>query len=177
MPPKHAADDDYDFHGSFWKDLPIPFQNEDDIVQFANPVEVQRHLLLATAYSNYLGGQMEILTEQIATFEVERDRFQREKTRLERDILASNIDSIAKSASEPVRAAFIYAKATETQRTKMRELEESIEEKTRLIEARQPRVDQFKSRLKVLEFKTDMAREYLYQERSINRVTNNGGFR
>lgn len=158
---------------TFWEDMVIPFQEEDEEFQFANPVVVSQQFVKAIGTASYLGKQAEILTEQIGNLKVTLDRFKRERDKLRRRILANHYKEITKSASSEIQDAFIYKMAQEDGLSKeLLEIEAEIEDLTREIEVREPRVDQYKTRLRLLETSMNWGKQYLDFDKLIIRSTN-----
>lgn len=159
----------------FWKNLVIPFQEEDEEFQFANPVVVGQYFLKAVGTAAYLGEQAESLTEQVGNLRVQLDRKKRDLSKFRRSVLAAYYKEITKSASSEVQDAFIEKKADEMGRLKeMQDLEEEIENLVRELEIREPRLDQYRTRLKLLENSLNWGKQYLDFEKLMIRSTNYG---
>lgn len=160
---------------TFWNDLSIPYQEEDEEFNFANLVIVAQHFLKAVGRAAQLGEQAEVLTEQIATVTVQRDRKDRELKVLRRKILASNYKGMSKSASRDVQEAFILAMAEKDGLLpELEALEAEIERLTREIEAREPRVAEFRNRMKLIETTMGWGKQYLDFEKLVIRSTSYG---
>lgn len=159
----------------FWKDMVIPFQNEDDELQFANLVAVSQHFIKAVGLAAQLGEQAEALTEQLANVTITLERKQRDLSEFRKSILAKHYKRISKSAGKDVQEAFIRAMADEDGREQeLIDLDAEIEKLTREIEIRTPRVAQYKARLKMLEMTMGWGKQYLDFEKLIIRSSTYG---
>lgn len=156
---------------SFWTQMPIPFQDEDESYDFANPVVISQDFLRATALAAEIGEKAEVLTEELANLEILKERAIRRRNALIRDIMVNHYDSLSKSARSTVHEAFVYKKAKDEGRLpELCEIDADIEKYTREIEAREPRLSQFKNRLRLIENKMEWAKEYLNYEKHVDRI-------
>jgi hypothetical protein len=146
----------------FWLRVELPFQAEDDEVQFVNPVVAAEWFAQKTQDIAYLNGLAEAIEEEVANLKVHRRRAEHAFAKFRRRLLASNYAGITKSADKEIQAAFLLKIAE--QQGKLDELEtheEEIEQIVRMIEVREPRRDQFYARLKAIKDSVESAKQYL----------------
>jgi hypothetical protein len=161
----------------FWSDFVIPFQEEEGDFEFANPIQVQRHFLKATAHAAYLAEQAERESEQMANLEVQKARAERELLKLRRALLASAYSGITKSAGTEIQDAYLLKVARDEGREEdMLRWEGEVEDLLRKLEVRRPRLDKLRHRLKLLEKKADWAKQFLDYEKMLQRIESSGRY-
>jgi DNA repair exonuclease SbcCD ATPase subunit len=158
----------------FYDRLAVEINDENDDFEFANRVVVAEHFLRLQGMAAQLTAKSTALTSEVANFDVHLNRKQRELKRLRRSLLARNYSRITKTAKDEVQDAFIIMLAEESnQLEEIHSLEQDIEELTQKIEARTPRLNEFKSDLKAVERTAEYCKQYLDYEKLEMRVNNN----
>lgn len=157
----------------FWEALPIPYQEEEEDVQFANPVVVQRHFLRLTRALAQTLGPAEALAEEIATLEGEKAEWQRELARIRRDLLAGSLDRIKKTTLD-MQNAFLLNVARESGREEqLEEAEAEIETREREIARRAPVLEKLRARQKAIEQVMNGGKQYLDMEKLFMKIDHN----
>jgi hypothetical protein len=161
----------------FWDGVELPHQTEDTEFPLVNSVVAAEWFAKKTSDIAYLNGQAEILTEEIENLKVHKRRKETSFARFRRKLLADHYDKITKSADKEIQAAFLLkiARETELGLLRLETFEEELEEITRQIEVREPRRDQFHTRLKALRDSQDAARQYLDFNKLEMRLGQQGG--
>lgn len=158
---------------TFWKDFVIPFQEEDGDFQFANPVVVAQYFIRAVGTASFLGHQAEMLTEQIGNLRVKLERAKRDLAKFRRRILSRHYSEITKSASSEIQEAFLHKIIhADGEELEFKRLEDEIEALTKELEIREPRLEQYRARLKVLETSMNWSKQYLDFDKLVIRSTN-----
>jgi hypothetical protein len=157
----------------FWEELVIPFQEEDGNFQYANPVVVGQYFIKAVGVAAFLGQQAETLTEQIGNLRVSLDRKKRDLAKVRRKVLSESYKEVKSSASTEVQDAFVHRKAHDLGfGVELETLENEVEALVRELEIREPRLDQYRSRLKLLELSMNWGKQYLDFEKLVIRSSN-----
>lgn len=160
----------------FWDEFEIPYQEEEEDFDFANPVTIADHFIRAVAVLGRLSRDAEYYAEDLAKAEASRDRAKRKLSRIRREILADNHSELRSSATSEKLEAFILNKAQDAGRTnEIDELEALIEEEEQNIEDTNIDLARIKIRLKALETKMHYAEQYLNYEKYYNRADNRYG--
>lgn len=147
---------------SFWDDLEIPFQEDEEGYQFANAVIVAQEFLKAIGKLSYEGQQAEDLTQEIAGLTLMLESAETSLTKLRRKIFAKHYKGIAKSASTEVRDAYIYNKAEEDGHLQtLTDLEDNITKLKANIRIKEASLEKHRSRIKILQTVRDWSKQYL----------------
>lgn len=155
----------------FWERLNIPYQEDNDDFQFVNPVVVARQFVKAVGEATTLGNMAEVLTEQLANLKVQLDRKERELRSFRREVFSKHYKEITRSAGSEIQDAFLRNKAEEDGRLpELLSLEADIESLRKEIEVREPRVDQYRLRLKMMETIMVWGKQYLDYEKLVTRT-------
>jgi hypothetical protein len=162
----------------FWRESSIPVNEnwKEDETSFANPVEVADMFVRATGVAAQLATEAEELTEAIANAEYLKDDANIEYMRLRRQILSQNFGAIKSGWNSEALEAFILACAKGQEPTLLK-LEKDVENATRAIRVRKPRLEKLKNRLKRLETSMDWAKSWLDYEKLMQRVTSSASGR
>jgi len=156
---------------TFWDSIEIPFQELEEDVQFVNPVVVANGFMKAAAQAKALGEKMEVLSEQMANLNIALERKRREMAKLRRDLLAAHYTKITKSAPSEVQEAFLITVAnTEGRLPDLLAIEQEIERLTRELEIREPRLNQYKARLRMLETIVGWGKQYVDYDKLLLRL-------
>lgn len=155
----------------FWDEVTIEFQEEDDGFHFVNPVVMAQYFVKAVGHATQLHRDMEVLKEEVANLTIRKERKQRELAKLRKAIIAANYSESTKSASSEIQDAFVLAKAPSLGKLdELKEIEADIEELIRLIEVREPKIEEIKVRLRALENFTNWGKQYLDFDKLLRRL-------
>jgi uncharacterized coiled-coil DUF342 family protein len=156
----------------FWERIQVAVNAdwEEEGVQFVNPVDVQDMFAEATGWAAFLAAEAEELTGEIANYDVERGQVQRRLAKLRRTIMADGYAKLAKSAGSEVIDAFVFASATDGQKTQILQYEDEIEALSDEINMRKPRLARLENRLKRLEKNMEFAKQYLDYDKLLERL-------
>lgn len=165
-----------EFQSRFWDDFNIPWQDKDlTNYQFANPVRVQQDFLRIVTEISVEGSRKEKLMREIAQHDQKRAELERKHTRLMHSILVGCVGTLAKTANEAVRSAHIKANATLEERVELQALEDGIDTEEAALRRLRADLEIRSFRIRCLETKGNMAREYLNYEKLEMRVGMDGG--
>ncbi len=149
----------------------MPQQSEDPELEFTNRVVTAEWFAQQTQVIAELGGKAEVLDEEIANLQVHLRRKERELQNVRLSILARCYGKITKSADKVVQEAFIRSMAVELKETDtLTKLDLELEDIRQEIEIREPRRDQYYTRLKILKDSQESARQYLDHEKLQTRI-------
>ncbi len=159
----------------FYDLLSVAINEEDDDFEFANRQVVAEHFLRLQQMAAQVVARATALTAEIATLEVHKKRFARELKQIRRQVLAANYAKITKTATPEIQDAFVFLCLQDDPDllTKFGGLEAELEEVTREIESREPRLTEFKDDLKAIERTAEYCKQYLDYEKLDMRINAN----
>ena len=159
---------------TFWKDIVVPFQEEDETYEFSSLFQISKYFAKSTGIIAYLGEQAEKLNLEEKSLEEKLMEVEEEFRQLRRKINAKHYKSITKSASSELQEAFLWTKAEEEGKLQeYQQLESDINLLKKHIFKKRKEIDKLKYRIKMLEMAQRAGTEHLNFEKLIMRITSN----
>lgn len=154
----------------FFEEVIVPFNDEDESLEFINPVVVAEHFARITALNARLASQSEGGSSRLAELEADLKRENREIDKLRRKVFADNFNDVTRTAPKEIQDAFILSRADQEVLDQLTEHEDNkayIEDEMDVVKAA---LDRIRSRMRLIEKTMDWAKQYLDYEKLLTRV-------
>lgn len=163
-------------NGEFYERVALPFNDEDPNFEFVNDVIASEHFVRLQHLLSKLTERIKDLANEVHNLEIHRNRATREIQKIRKVLFARNYSRITKSADKEIQDAFIFLVASEAGDeilSQLSALEDEVENITREIEIRQPRLNEYRNDMKLIEKVGDYVKQYLDAEKLRMKIENN----